>query len=85
MSNYPLGAINDPRAPYNESLTEYKDFTVEVSVELGTMIKVISEVDENGYVDTEDFRNNVIKELKQKYNIDEIDTTLLDVHIWDWK
>ena len=85
MSNYPLGAINDPRAPYNESLIEYKDFTVEVSVELGTMIKVISEVDENGYVDTEDFRNNVIKELKQKYNIDEKDTTLLDVHIWDWK
>ena len=30
MDNYPLGAANDPRAPYNEPLEKNKDFEFEL-------------------------------------------------------
>lgn len=85
MSNYPPGAANDPNAPYNEPLTKYKDFTVEVSAEIGTIIKVEAEVDEYGYIEAEDFRNAVADVLRQKYGIDDKDTTLTDLYIWDWR
>jgi hypothetical protein len=85
MSNYPPGAANDPNAPYNEPIPKYKNFTVEVSVEIGTVVKVEAEVDEDGYIEAEDFRNTIAKVLRQKYNIDDNDTTLIDIHVWDWK
>ena len=38
LDNYPMGAANDPRAPYNEPLpTKVK---VEVGVELGLFVDV---------------------------------------------
>ena len=49
MSNYPPGAANDPNAPYNEPLTKYAKIRAEVTVDIGTMVDVFVEVDEDGY------------------------------------
>lgn len=51
LDNYPMGAANDPRAPYNEPLpTKVK---VEVGVELGLFVdvEVIDEDDIKGAVE----------------------------------
>ena len=56
MSNYPPGAANDPRAPYNEPLTKYAKIVAEVSVDIGTMVDVYVELDEDGYPDMEELR-----------------------------
>lgn len=85
MSNYPIGAANDPHAPYNEPLTKYRKAIVEVSAELGTMVEVEIEVDEDGYFIDEDLKNLVTEELRIKYGVDDKDTILTDVHIWDWR
>lgn len=83
MSNYPPGAANDPRAPYNEPLT--KKALVEVNVELGTIVEIEIEVDEDGYPEAEDLRNLVAEELRIKYGVDDKDTILTDIKIWDWR
>lgn len=36
FDNYPIGAADDPRAPYNEPLAR----NVKVEVELGTMVDI---------------------------------------------
>lgn len=38
FDNYPIGAADDPRAPYNEPLA--RNVKVEVGVELGTMVDI---------------------------------------------
>lgn len=85
MSNYPLGAANDPRAPYNEPLTKWETMKVEVSADLGTVVEVEIEVDEDGYFDTENLRTIVSNRLRTKYGVDEKDTILNDIYIWDWR
>lgn len=55
--NYPPGAANDPRAPYNEPPTEEREVEVTVSITLSKTVKVKvtdyeyfeGEVDEDGY------------------------------------
>ena len=47
MSNYPPGAANDPNAPYNEPLTKYAKIRAEVTVDIGAMVDVFVEVDED--------------------------------------
>ena len=84
MSNYPLGAANDPNAPYNEPLTKYAKVRAEVTVDIGTMIDVFVEVDEDGYPDMEDLRAAVIEVLCNKF-INNSGDVLSDVHIWDWR
>ena len=84
MSNYPLGAANDPNAPYNEPLTKYAKIRAEVTVDIGTMIDVFVEVDEDGYPDMEDLRAAVIEVLCNKF-INNSGDVLSDVHIWDWQ
>jgi hypothetical protein len=84
MSNYPLGAANDPNAPYNEPLTKYAKVRAEVTVDIGTMIDVFVEVDEDGYPDMEDLREAVIEVLCNKF-INNSGDVLSDVHIWDWR
>ena len=85
MSNYPLGAANDPSAPYNEPLTKYSKIKVEATVELGTMVDVEVEIDEDGYPCSAELLDAVVNKLRKKYNIDDKDTTLVDIHIWDWR
>ena len=84
MSNYPPGAANDLRAPYNEPLTKYAKVRAEVTVDIGTMIDVFVEVDEDGYPDMEDLRNAIIEVLCDKF-INNSGDVLSDIHIWDWR
>ena len=84
MSNYPLGAANDPNAPYNEPLTKYAKIRAEVTVDIGTMIDVFVEVGEDGYPDMEDLREAVIEVLCNKF-INNSGDVLSDIHIWDWR
>jgi hypothetical protein len=84
MSNYPPGAANDPNAPYNEPLTKYAKVRAEVTVDIGTMVDVFVEVDEDGYPDMEDLREAVIEVLRNKF-INNSGDVLSDVHIWDWR
>ena len=84
MSNYPPGAANDPNAPYNEPLTKYAKVRAEVTVDIGTMIDVFVEVDEDGYPDMEDLREAVIEVLYNKF-INNSGDVLSDIHIWDWR
>ena len=84
MSNYPPGAANDPNAPYNEPLTKYAKIRAEVTVDIGTMIDVFVEVDEDGYPDMEDLREAVIEVLRNKF-INNSEDVLSDIHIWDWR
>ena len=84
MSNYPPGAANDPNAPYNEPLTKYAKIRAEVTVDIGTMIDVFVEVDEDGYPAMEDLREAVIEVLCNKF-INNSGDVLSDVHIWDWQ
>lgn len=84
MSNYPPGAANDPNAPYNEPLTKYAKIRAEVTVDIGTMIDVFVEVDEDGYPDMEDLREAIIEVLRNKF-INNSEDVLSDVHIWDWQ
>ena len=83
MSNYPPGAANDPNAPYNEPLTKYAKVRAEVTVDIGTMVDVFVEVDEDGYPNIEDLREAVIEVLCNKF-INNSGDVLSDVHIWDW-
>ena len=84
MSNYPPGAANDPNAPYNEPLTKYAKMRAEVTVNIGTMVDVFVEVDEDGYPNIEDLREAVIEVLCNKF-INNSGDVLSDVHIWDWR
>ena len=84
MSNYPAGAANDPNAPYNEPLTKYAKIRAEVTVDIGTMVDVFVEVDEDGYPDMEDLREAVIEVLCNKF-INNSGDVLSDIHIWDWR
>ena len=84
MSNYPPGAANDPNAPYNEPLTKYAKIRAEVTIDIGTMVDVFVEVDEEGYPDMEDLREAVIEVLCNKF-INNSGDVLSDIHIWDWR
>ena len=84
MDNYPPGAANDPNAPYNEPLTKYAKVRAEVTVDIGTMIDIFVEVDEDGYPNMEDLREAVIEVLCNKF-INNSGDVLSDVHIWDWR
>ena len=84
MSNYPPGAANDPNAPYNEPLTKYAKIRAEVTIDIGTMVDVFVEVDEDGYPDMEDLREAVIEVLCDKF-INNSGDVLSDIHIWDWR
>ena len=80
MSNYPPGAANDPNAPYNEPLL--RPIQVELNVELGTIIDVEMPYDSDGYIDMGNLRDAVETVLKERYNIDNTETVLNDIHIW---
>lgn len=80
MNNYPIGAINDPRAPYNESLARTAE--VEINVELGTIVKVDIICDEDGDYHNDELREAVEIAVKEKFNVDGEDIVMNDLHIW---
>lgn len=62
MDNYPPGAANDPRAPYNQSENPEVEVEVTVSITLSKTVKVLvtdyeltEDVDEDGSFVTRDF------------------------------
>ncbi len=64
MDNYPPGAANDPRAPYNQCENPEVEVEVTVSITLSKTVKVlvtdydlIDNVDEDGAVFERDFSN----------------------------
>lgn len=79
MSNYPSGAENDPRAPYNEPKPESYIVSVDVEVYLGTTI----EVEVQNPMDKNEVYDQVKEVVISKYNIDGEDTCLNDINIWD--
>lgn len=79
MSNYPPGAENDPRAPYNEPKPESYIVSVDVEVYLGTTI----EVEVQNPMDKNEVYDQVKEVIISKYNIDGEDTYLNDINIWD--
>jgi hypothetical protein len=79
MSNYPPGAENDPRAPYNEPKPESYVVSVGVEVYLGTTI----EVEVQNPMDKNEVYDQVKEVVISKYNIDGEDTWLNDIDIWD--
>lgn len=83
MNNYSLDTTNDSRAPHNEFLI--KNITVEVSAELGTFVDVDVPFNEEGYPEI-DYLNKAVRiAIKDKYNIDNVDTVLNSINIWNWK
>ena len=79
MSNYPPGAENDPRAPYNEPKPVSYIVSVDVEVYLGTT----AEVEVQNPMDKNEIYDQVKEVVISKYNIDGEDTCLNDINIWD--
>lgn len=79
MNNYPPGAKDDPRAPYNEPI--YSKYKVEISAQIGMFVEVECE-DCNGYPCSDNLREQVLEELEyilpKDVEIDEID-------VWGFK
>lgn len=74
FDNYPIGAADDPRAPYNEPLAR----NVKVGVELGTMvdIEVVGDL-------SEDLMQELVKDkVIEKLNIDNEDVVLNNITIY---
>ena len=74
FDNYPVGAADDPRAPYNEPLAR----NVKVGVELGTMvdIEVVGDL-------SEDLMQELVKDkVIEKLNIDNEDVVLNNITIY---
>ena len=85
MSNYPPGAANDSSAPYNEPLTRYSNIIVEATADISAIIEVEVEVDEDGYPILEDLQEVVKKAFIKRFNIENVDNVLNDIHIWGWR
>lgn len=87
IDNYPLGAANDPRAPYNESVYPTKTIRVEVGTLIGTMVDVDIDgwYDEDGNFeyDDADIIDKVEDKIIDKFKIDGKDRVLNDIEIWD--
>lgn len=76
LNNYPPGAANDPKAPWNEP--PLREVTVEVGVELGTLVTI--EVFEDG---EENFKDQLKQALVKKFNIDNDDVVLNNLNVYN--
>ena len=71
MCNYPLGALEDPNAPFNEPLNKVETRYVSVTLSFETKVRVSPDA-------TEDDIYNMIEEgikrgnFPKKYDIDEL-------------
>ncbi len=80
VDNYPAGAFNDSRAPYNEPLS--KSHKVEVGVELGTILEIDTADEE---LSENEKRSLVVEKIIEKLHIDNIDVVLNDIQIYNWE
>jgi len=72
--NLPLGAENDPRAPWNEKEPETVDFNSTVTIIISK--KISFQIEEG--LNRSDKNNSVIEELKKDFNIEEWEINDLD-------
>lgn len=73
MSNYPAGAKDDPRAPYNEDLTEEREFYASIIISLPVKIDALPRVNDSVLI--EQIKADISKELlklNETINIDNI-------------
>ena len=83
---YPVGAYNDPSAPWNEP--NDRDLTVEVNVELGTFVDVtIPQYKEGKHlvINEEELKEAVEKAIKDKLNINNEDIVLNNLSICNYQ
>ena len=83
---YPVGAYNDPSAPWNEP--NDRNVTVEVNVELGTFVDItIPQYREgrNLVINEEELKEAVEKAIKDKLNIDNEDIVLNNLTICNYQ
>lgn len=84
--NYPLGAKDNPDAPYNRPLD--REIQVEVNVEIGTFINVtIPQYQEGDYlnINEDELCDSVADAVKKKLNIDNDDIILNDICIQSYQ
>ena len=83
---YPVGAYNDPSAPWNEP--NDRNITVEVNVELGTFVDItIPQYKEGGHlvINEEELKEAVEEAIKDKLNIDNEDIVLNNLAIYNYQ
>lgn len=71
-TNYPMGAANDPRAPYNEPLPT----KVEVGVELGLFVDV--EV-----IDEDDIKGAVEEAIYNRFKSKDVEINNIEIYQHD--
>lgn len=83
---YPVGASNDPSAPWNEP--NNRNVTVEVNIELGTFVDVtIPQYKEGRHlvINEEELKEAVEEAIKDKLNIDNEDIVLNNLSICNYQ
>lgn len=86
MCNYPMGAANDPDAPYNQPLD--RDIQVEVNVEIGTFVTITLPQYQEGdlvVINEDELKEAVEQAVKDKLNIDNDDIVLNNVFITSYQ
>lgn len=86
MCNYPMGAVNDPDAPYNQPLD--RDIQVEVNVEVGTFVNItLPQYLENGHlnINEDELHEAVEQAVKDKLNIDNDDIILNNIYVTSYQ
>lgn len=63
----------------------HKKVKVEVNALLGTFIEVDVLCDDEGYIDSENLYESVKQAIKDKYQIDNMETVLNSININNWK
>lgn len=65
MSNYPAGAKNDPRAPYNEQLTRRVNFNINIVCDIDKSIDIPENIrDYSSY--EYDLRSEIVELLENQ-------------------
>ena len=83
---YPVGASNDPSAPWNEP--NDRNITVEVNVELGTFVDItIPQYKEGKHlvINEEELKEATEEAIKDKLNIDNEDIVLNNLTICNYQ
>lgn len=84
--NYPVGAYNDPNAPWNEP--NDRDVTVEVNVEIGTFVRVAVPQYREGkhlVINENELKEIVEEVIKDKLAIDNEDIVLNNLTIENYQ
>lgn len=65
MSNYPAGAKNDPRAPYNEPLTRKVNFNISIVCDIDKSVDIPEDIKDYSSYEY-DLRSDIVKLLENQ-------------------